>query len=210
MSSEMTIWSVAILLFLVMDPVGNVPIFIAALGRVDERRRARVVLREMLIALAILVAFLFGGSVMLGLMGISESALEIAGGIVLFMIAVRMVFPSKANESAFTDDMGEGEPMLVPLAVPLIAGPSSIATVLVVLGREPERWGSWLVALLMAWSVSCFILLSAAKLMKNIGHRGLIAAERLMGMIVVAIGVEMIVRGVRTLVHDLSGATGAG
>lgn len=197
----MTVWSAALLLFLVMDPIGNVPIFVSVLGNVDAKRRARVALREMLIALAILLIFLFAGQFLLHLMGVSEPALEISGGILLFLIAIRMVFPTRHQQS--DEDFGE-EPLIVPLAVPMVAGPSAIATVLVILGRAPERWPEWLSALLIAWAVSCIILVSAARLSRRLGRRGLIAMERLMGMIVVAIGVEMIVRGVKTLVESLS------
>ncbi len=201
---EMTLWSAALLLFLVMDPVGNVPIFVSVLGNVEPARRGRIVFREMLIALAILLAFLFAGQFLLHLMGISEAALEIAGGILLFLIAIKMVFP-QGHHQGFEDDFG-GEPLIVPLAVPMVAGPSAIATVLVILGRDPGRWPEWLVSLLVAWSASCIILVSAAKLSRRLGKRGLIAMERLMGMIVVAIGVEMIVRGVRTLAGELAPA----
>ena len=128
----------------------------------------------------------------------------------LFLIAIKMIFPPRPYEG----DELSGEPLIVPLAVPMIAGPRAIATVLVILGRAPERWPEWFLALLIAWGASCLILVSAAHLSKRIGKRGLIALERLMGMIVVALGVEMIVRGIRTLVETIadsqSGATAAG
>jgi len=205
-----SVWSVAILLFLVMDPIGNAPVFVSALGRVEPRRRPRVVLREMLIALGILLVFLFGGPALLHLMGISGVALEIAGGIVLFVIAMKMVFPPSNQTSAFAEDAIGDEPFIVPLAVPFVAGPSSIATILVVLGDEPSRWPAWLLALVLAWSVSCAILLSAAKLSERLGRRGLLAIERLMGMVVVAIGVEMFVRGVRSLSAEIAATIAAG
>lgn len=208
-SGTTSAFTVAILLFLVMDPIGNAPVFVSALGRVEPSRRARVVLREMLIALAILLVFLFAGPSLLSLLGISDVALEIAGGIVLFLIALKMVFPASNSQSAFADEGMDGEPFIVPLAVPFVAGPSTIATILVVLGDAPDRWPAWLGALCAAWAVSCVILLSAAKLSERIGRRGMLAIERLMGMVVVAIGVEMFVRGVRTLAEDVM-ASGAG
>lgn len=204
--TDASLWSAALLLFLVMDPIGNVPIFLSALANVAPKRRVWVVLREMLIALVILIAFLFGGEFLLDLMGVSDPALEISGGILLFLIAIKMVFPARPIEG----DTIEGEPLIVPLAVPMIAGPSAIATVLVILGRAPERWPEWFLALLIAWGASCVILVSAAKLSRRLGKRGLIALERLMGMIVVALGVEMIVRGIRALVDDMTITTVAG
>jgi multiple antibiotic resistance protein len=209
-TSELTVWSVALLLFLVMDPLGNAPVFVSVLSRVEESRRPMVVLREMVIALGVLVAFVFGGPWLLRLMGISGVALEIAGGIVLFLIAIKMVFPPSTTGSAFVDDAFGEEPFIVPMAIPFVAGPSAIATILVVLGREPDRWPAWLLALFMAWAVSCAILLSAAKLSARLGRRGMVAIERLMGMVVVAIGVEMMVRGVRTLVEDIQASGAAG
>ena len=204
---EMTLWSAALLLFLVMDPVGNVPIFVSVLSGVDPKRRARIVFREMLIALAILVIFLFGGPYLLQIMGVSKPALEIAGGLLLLLIAIRMVFPQR--NQAWDDELS-GEPLIVPLAVPMVAGPSALATVIVIFSSDPSRWQAWFLALLLAWAVSCVILVSAAKLSRKIGRRGLIALERLMGMIVVAIGVEMMVRGVRVFVNDIQTAAGAG
>jgi multiple antibiotic resistance protein len=210
----MTILSAAVLLFLVMDPFGNIPVFLSVLDPVAPERRRRVIARELLIALGFLLAFLFGGQHLLDAIGIGEASLTVAGGIILFLIALRMVFPPPGGAWAVDMEEGGEEPFLVPLAVPFVAGPSVLASVLFIMSSDPGRWPEWLVSLLLAWSVSCIILVSAAKLSRRLGKRGLIAMERLMGMIVVAIGVEMIVRGVRTLVGELGpavqGAGGAG
>lgn len=190
----MTIFSAALLLFLVMDPFGNIPFFLAELNRVDSSRQVRVVIRELLFALAALVVFLFLGQSLLRILGISEPALTIAGGTLLFLISVRMVFPPTAGA------MGEalqGEPFLVPLAIPYVAGPSALSSVLLIMNREPERWPAWLVALGLAWAATSVILLLASSFRRLLGKRGLIALERLMGMILVAISVQMVLDGVR-------------
>ena len=143
----MTTLSAAVLLFLVMDPMGNVPVFVTLLGGIEPGRARWIVVRELLIALAVLVVFLFAGQVILDVLQVSEPALSVAGGVILFLIAVKMIFGS-ARE-IFRENPG-GEPFVVPLAVPLIAGPSAAATVLLLMARDPTRWLNWLVALLCA------------------------------------------------------------
>ncbi len=134
----MTYGAAFILLFLVMDPIGNIPIFAAALSAVDPKRRTKVVIRELLIALAVLIAFLFGGPASLRLMGISPAALEVGGAIVLFLIALHMVFPPEKKTKAGDLDP---EPFIVPLAIPLIAGPGAIATLLLIVGQPHQIHG---------------------------------------------------------------------
>jgi multiple antibiotic resistance protein len=189
----MTTFSAAILLFFVMDPIGNIPLFLAALKPVDPARRLRVVGRELLIAYALLVAFLFVGRPLLSMLAISEPALTIAGGIVLFLIALRMVFP--AEHGKLGEDI-DGEPFVVPLAVPYIAGPSALATVLLMTSRDPARRADWFFALSAAWLASAVILLLGARLSQFLGAKGITAIERLMGMVLVASAVQMFLDGV--------------
>ncbi len=189
----MTTFSAAILLFFVMDPIGNIPLFLAALKPVDPVRRFRVVGRELLIAYALLVAFLFVGRPLLSMLAISEPALTIAGGIVLFLIALRMVFP--AEHGKLGEDI-DGEPFVVPLAVPYIAGPSALATVLLMTSRDPARRTDWFFALYAAWLASAVILLLGARLSHFLGAKGITAIERLMGMVLVASAVQMFLDGV--------------
>jgi len=190
----MTVVSAAILLFLVIDPLGNILLFVAALQSVPPKRRARVVARELLIAYAVLVGFLFTGEHVLHWLGISGPALTIAGGIVLFLIAVRMVFPSSDHSLA---ESTKGEPFLVPLAIPYVAGPSALATLLLLMSREPARWPEWLLALTCAWLVSAAILVLGGRISQFLGRRGLLALERLMGLILVALAVQMFLEGLR-------------
>jgi len=188
----MTTLSATILLFLVMDPMGNVPVFVTLLAGMEPRRARRIVARELLIALAILTLFLFGGRTILDVLQVSEPALSIAGGIILFLIAVKMIFAGA--KEIFRENPG-GEPFVVPLAVPLIAGPSAAATVLLLMARDPTRWLDWLIALGCAWFVAGAILLCAPWLSRLLGERGLNAVERLMGMLLTTVAVQMFLSG---------------
>jgi multiple antibiotic resistance protein len=190
----MTLLSAAIVLFLVMDPLGNILLFVTALRSVPADRRKRVVIRELLIAYAVLVMFLFFGEHLLHALNISGPALTIAGGIVLFLIALRMVFPSTENTLA---EHIKGEPFLVPLAIPYVAGPSTLATLLLLMSREPQRWPEWLLALSCAWLVSAVILVLGGYIGDFLGRRGLLAIERLMGLLLVALAVQMSIEGLR-------------
>lgn len=198
-----TVTSAAILLFLVMDPLGNIPFFLSALKNVPAERQARIIVRELLIALAALLIFLFTGHYLLSALGLSTSSLGIAGGVVLMLIALRMIFPLRDPPQ---DDEIQGEPLVVPLAIPAVAGPSSLATVLLMTSGDAGRWPEWLLAILLAWLATSVILLFGSRLSLLMGKRGLIAMERLMGLILVTISVEMILTGLaRFLGENLPG-----
>lgn len=189
----MTILSATLLLLLVLDPVGNIPFFLAALTDVDPSRRRLVMARELLFALLALIAFLFLGARLLRLLGIAEPSLTIAGGIILFMIAIRMTFPTVPGRG----EEIEGEPFIVPLAIPFVAGPSALATVLLIMNREPARWPEWLAAVAIAWAITGAVLFVAQPVGRVLGRRGLLAVERLMGMVLIALAVQMFMEGVR-------------
>lgn len=190
----MTMLSAALLLFLVLDPFGNIPLFLAALSSVDASRRKWVLARELLVALVVLLVFLFGGQYLLRALQISESSLTIAGAILLFIISIRMVFPTPGVVS---EHEIEGEPFIVPLAIPFVAGPSAMAAILFIMNREPDRWPEWLGAVVIAWAVAATILLLSSSLSRVLGKRGLIAIERLMGMILITLAVQMLMTGIR-------------
>lgn len=190
----MTIYTAAITLFLVMDPLGNMPIFISALKPVEPRRRKAIIVREMLIALVILGLFLFFGQYILQGMHISRSALRISGGIILFLIAIRMIFP-RSKETGSGDDR-EDEPFIVPLAVPLVAGPSAMTTVILFATQEPERIATWTAALAIAWFACAVILFFSDALHRILGRRLVAALERLMGMILTTMAIEMLLTGI--------------
>jgi len=196
----MTIWSAAVLLFLVMDPLSNVPTFLAVLKDLDRRQYRRVVLRELVIALAFMLVFLFAGSYVLDLLHISGYGLSIAGGLILLLIAIRLIFPPGEGVFGRTP---EGEPFIVPLAVPLIAGPSTLVTIMLLASREPQRWPQWLLAIGLAWLISAGILIWADQLKRVLKEHGLIAMERLMGLILTAVAVQMLLSGIEEAVHAM-------
>jgi len=188
----MTLASAIVLLFLVIDPFGNVPFFVAALKDVDASRRKRVIVRELLIAYAVMVLFLFAGQPFLKVLGISGPALTIAGGVLLFLIALRMVFPMRGRSAQ--EDI-DGEPFIVPLAIPYVAGPSVLAVELLLMSEEPTRWPVWLIATTVAWAATSIVVFFGSQVAERLGPRGLIAIERLMGMILVAIAIQMFLTG---------------
>ncbi len=196
----MTLISAALLLFLVMDPLGNIPLFLTALKSVEPSRRVKVIIRELLIALLVMVIFLFSGQAFLSALHISEPALKVTGGVILFLIALKMIFPPDNSSHKVLEE----EPFIVPLAIPYIAGPSTLATLILIMNNEPQRWAEWLIALLAAWAVSGVILMSAGPLAKVLRNRGLIAIERLMGMILVAIAIQMLMDGIAKFITQLS------
>ena len=189
----MTILSAALLLFLVMDPLGNIPLFLTTLKKVEVGRQRMVVVRELIIALLILVIFLFAGRFLLDLLQLTETALTTAGGLILMIIAIRMIFPS--SDRSLKEEI-EGEPFIVPLAIPYVAGQSAMATSLLMMSREPDRWPAWLGALLIAWAASAVIIYFAGYFARFLGEKGLIAIERLMGMILVTVAVQMLLSGI--------------
>lgn len=185
--------SAVVTLFLIMDPLGNVPIFLSVLKNVPSERRRKIVVREVLIAYLVLLIFLLVGDHALSLLHIDQETISIAGGIVLFLIALRMIFPQSGG---FGGDTLEGEPLVVPLAVPLIAGPSAMAALLLLQRAEPGRsielWG----AMTIAWGLTAAILIAAPFFYRVLGERGLAAMERLMGMVLVMISVQMLLNGI--------------
>jgi MarC family membrane protein len=197
------IFSAAVLLLLVIDPFGNVPIVVSALANVDPARHSRVVLRECIAAFAILLAFMFGGQTFLAWLQLSQVSVAIAGGIILFLIALRMVF--RHPEGLFGDVPGS-EPFLVPIAIPSIAGPSALATVMLMVSRNPAQWLAWVVALTAAMTVATLVLLASYRLQRVLGERGMLAVERLMGLVLTALAVQMLLDGVRTFALELRAA----
>ncbi len=196
----MTIASAALLLFLILDPLGNIPVFLSMLRSLPPHRQRVVLARELLIALAVLMLFLWGGKYALELMHLRQESVSIAGGIVLFLIGLRMIFPPPEG---LMGELPGGEPFIVPMAIPLVAGPSGMAAVMLMGTREPDRLGEWSLALFLAWAATAAILFSATYLYKLLGIRALIAVERLMGMLLVAISVQMLLDGLAGYLSSL-------
>ena len=193
------ITAVAVTLFFVMDPIGNMPAFNALLSRFDTRRRARITARELVIALGILLVFLFAGTRVLEFLGLSQSSLSISGGVLLFLIALRMIFPAPDRHT----HVPEEEPLVVPLAMPMVAGPSTIAVLLLLSSNQPERIWEWCLALVIAWIASTVLLVSSPYFLRKLGDRGLRALERLMGMLLVMLATQLLLDGVREFVGTL-------
>ena len=198
---DVSLSSAIVILLLVMDPVGNVPFFVTLLKAVPSERRTRIIVRECAIAYAILVVFALFGRSILDLLGLSEISLNIAGGLILFIIAIRLVF--KHPVGIFGDDLHGPERFIVPLAIPAIAGPTAIATVVLLVAGAPERTWEWIAALTAAGLVNLVILFFAEKIGDVIGSRGLAALERLMGLLLTAIAVEMLLKGIEAFVQHL-------
>ena len=194
------LFSAAVLLTLVIDPFGNVPLVVSALRKVAPERRARIVLRECVAAYVILLAFMFGGQTFLHWLHLSEASLSIAGGVILFLIALRMVFH---HPEGIFGDAPDTEPFLVPLAIPSIAGPSALATVMLMASRDPARIGTWAAALSLAMLFATIVLVAAHRLQALLGERSVLAMERLMGLVLTALSVEMLLEGIRGFIAQL-------
>lgn len=190
--------SAVILLTLVIDPFGNVPLVNAMMAGVAPERRVPVILREVAIAGATLAIFMVFGREILQVMHLSETALSIAGGVILFMIAIRMVFGNPEGLFAESGVRGDAEPFIVPLAIPLVAGPSATATVMLMATREPEKLGRWALALAISMLIAAVVLATGERMQRVVGERMMKAVERLMGLVLTAIAVEMLLDGFAT------------
>ena len=187
--------SAAFTFILVMDPLGNVPLFLASLKNTAPERRQWVILRECLIALAVMVAFLFLGRGMLTVLHIDDAALQAAGGVILLLISIRMIFPTA--QSNLAEPMTHDEPFIVPLAVPYMAGPSLLAVIVVFVSQSPESLPWYLGGLVASWAISTVVLYFSGFLQRVVGTRALVAVERLMGMILVLLAVQMMFEGTK-------------
>ena len=190
----MSTLSATVLLILIMDPFGNLPVFVAVLKEVHPQRRWRVLLRELVVALLVLLAFLLAGQFVMDLLHISTPALSIAGGVILLLVSLRMVFPAEGQ--ARPKDPA-GEPFIVPMAVPLIAGPAAMAMLLILVSTDPARLLDWVIALTLAWLVVSAVLLLSGFIQRLLGQKGLRATVRLTGMILIVLAVQMFLNGVQ-------------
>jgi MarC family membrane protein len=191
--------SAFVLLLLVLDPFGSLPIFISVQKGVPPERRTRVALRETLIAFTVLLAFMLAGQGFLNLMRLSERSLEVAGGVILLIISIRMIFSGGAE--VYASD-SQREPLIFPLAVPLLAGPSAMATVLLLASRQPDRMLHWIGALTLAMALSGIVLLTADRIRRWLGSSMVSAIEKLMGLVLTAIAVEMVLAGLKRYFFD--------
>lgn len=188
----MEILTAATTLFLIMDPLGNVPVFISLLKNVAPERRRLVLIRELVIAYLVMMVFLLSGQHLLKFLSLKQESISIAGGIVLFLIALRMIFP---QEGGIMGEQNDEEPFIVPLAIPMVAGPSTLAALMLLAQSAPKRMTSWAMALTAAWTVTAAILLASPLFFRLLRQRGLTAMERLMGMLLVMMSVQMFLDG---------------
>lgn len=185
--------SIAFALFLLMDPIGNVPLFISVLKDIEPKRQSKIIFRELVIALAIIIIFYFLGDVLLGFLNVAMPTILISGGIILFLIALKMIFPGRRDPDV--DLSRDKEPFIVPLAIPLVAGPAVLAAVILYSGQHKKDFLLPLCSIVIAWAASTLILLSSSIWKRFLGWRGLIALERLMGLILTLIAVQMFLEG---------------
>lgn len=195
---DFSLFSTAILLVFVLDPFGNVPVILSILKGIRKERQRRIIAREMAIGLAILALFLFFGESFLAMMHLETEAVRIAGAVIFFVIGVKMIFPGEAGSASLYGK--EGEPFVVPIAMPLVAGPSALATLLVLSSAHAEATGTLFGALLLAWLFSAVVMLLSPFLLQVLKPKGLMALERLMGMLLLMLAVQMFIDGVRGLV----------
>jgi len=185
--------SAIITLTLVMDPLGNIPLFISVLKNVKESRRKKIIIRELFIALGFMLFFLLFGKWIVKFFSLNMIALSISGGIILFLIALSMIFPSKENSIVDTKE----EPFIVPLAIPLVSGPSVLSMILIYNMKDPGNIGIWVLIIFIAWIINVLILLMSSRIANLLGEKGMNAIERLMGMILITIAVGMILNGIK-------------
>ena len=191
---QVTVLAAILLLIIIMDPIGNVPVFLSILKNIPIERRRIIIVRELLIALVILLFFMFVGRYILQLLDIDQSSLGITGGIILFIIAIRMIFPGTKPIFSHNEN---AEPLIVPLAVPMLAGPSAIAAVILFMAQEPNRWVEWTFVVFVACLITGIILISSEALGRKLGNRALIAIERLMGILLIMVSVDFILDGLK-------------
>ncbi|KGQ13425.1 inner membrane protein yhgN [Beauveria bassiana D1-5] len=188
--------SAAVLLILIMDPLGNLPIFMSVLKHTEPKRRRAIMIRELLIALLLMLIFLFAGEKILGFLNLRAETVSISGGIILFLIAIKMIFPGQEGSSSGLP-AGE-EPFIVPLAIPLVAGPSLLATLMLLSHQYPNQMGHLVAALMLAWGGTVAILLQSSLFLRLLGEKGVNALERLMGLVLIMISTQMFLDGIRT------------
>ena len=187
------ILAIAFPLFLLMDSIGNIPIYLSILKKCSPTRKKIIIFRELLIALAIILIFCFLGNYIMNILSVQHYTVLIAGGIILFLIALQMIFPFGPSTESYSQIMAE--PLVVPLAVPLVAGPAVLAAVMLY-SHQAENKMVVVLGIILAWIFTTAILISSIFLQRVLKDRGIIALERLMGLILTLIAVQMFMHGI--------------
>jgi multiple antibiotic resistance protein len=199
MENSFSIISTMLLLLFVLDPFGNIPLLLSILKNATPKQRYKIIIRESLIGLMILMVFFFFGEKFLNIFHLQTESITIAGGIIFFIISLKMIFPNAHGDSIFATK--EEDPLVVPIAMPLIAGPGALATILVLVQTNQEHLPSLFVSLFLAWLISGAILLFSPLFYKVLKNKGLTALERLMGMLLLIMAVQMFIDGIKGLVN---------
>ena len=194
----MSLFSITITLFLLMDPFGNVPIFMSHLHRLDPKRQRKVICREMFFALGIMGIFLYLGEMTLELLDVSRSSVQVAGGLILFLIALKMIFPPKEEPAT---DAPYREPFIVPLAVPFVAGPGALTAIMLYAGQSTPYY-LVISAIVLAWLFTTLLLLGAPYIQRVLGEKGMKACEILMGLILTLMAVQMFLAGIKSFMME--------
>ena len=188
-----SLFTLSLSLFILMDPIGNIPVYISLLKNIDPREQRFIIVRELLIALGVIIAFKFMGRYLLDLLRVSQETILLAGGIILFIIALKMIFSSTSSDASITQS-SQAPPFIVPLAIPLVAGPSVLAAVMIY--SRSETTGVLVSAICIAWTFSTLILFAAPSIKKILGARGVLACEKLMGLLLTLMAIQMFLEGV--------------
>jgi MarC family membrane protein len=200
---EQTFLSATILLLVITDPLGNIPLFISNMGKVKRERRIRVIVRECVIAFLVLLFFMLFGRQILTLFRLSEETLKIAGGIILFLIALNMIFPGTGAEVG--KDALADEPFIVPIAIPLVSGPSAMVTSMLIAGSDPSRMLEWIAALAITIAITFVVFLASNRIREALGAQVISAIEKLMGLVLTAMSIEMLLSGVAAYIRQFKG-----
>lgn len=189
--------STVILLFIVIDPIGLAPMILGMLKKYPLAQQKAILTRELIFALTILLLFFFSGRFLLNLLGLETSTLSISGGILLFLVALGMVFPAKDMLASSGKADGKDEPFIVPIAMPLMAGPSSLSIIMLHASQTPDSISqmTYAGAIVTAWVLSSIVLFIAHKFLRLLGVKGMIAMERMMGMVLIMISIQMFMNG---------------
>ncbi|MCH1430600.1 MAG: NAAT family transporter [Chlamydiales bacterium] len=187
--------------FIIMDPMGNIPVFLTVLRRYDEEKQKKIIWRESVIALAVGIITLYAGEFLLGFLHISKTALQLSGGVILFIIAIRMIFPHLLPSQDDSENE-ESEPFIVPLAIPCVAGPSLLAMIMIFAHQENNT--IVLSAFVCAWLFSTFFFMLAPYIKRILKEKGMIASERLMGFILTLLSIEMFLEGIKMFIKEIN------
>ena len=188
----MSLFNVTLVLFLIMDSIGNLSVYLSMVEKLDKARQYRIIFREMLIALGVMLFFNYLGEYLFGFLGLSETTVRLSSGVILFLIAVKILFTASDSPRS---NLPKGEPFIFPLAIPLIAGPALMATIMLYAHLEPLQ-SVMIIAILIAWFFSVLVFLFAAPIKRLLGANGLMACERLIGMILVLVAVQRFLEGI--------------